>query len=235
MPSRHMPARHTPSNPTPSDPEQHGGTLAGGGSPYGYCHLVGPLLRDRRARRSADQHVVAWIAEFQRSMSRRLRGTASFDVLDDVIGREVLKAIEHFGHISEHWTPGRYARHRAAGARAVVDLLRTDAAQRGEGARRTRTVAALDGAIASVLGGDDELTLHDVYGTDDQGFFTVETRDLLAGALLGLTARQRQVVYLVDGVGHAVTDAAERLGITRETASRALSVARRRLCIALDA
>ena len=249
QPSNHLPVsngvtvpnRPTSSNPSSFDPESataeelltYAASIRRSGSANEYQHLLGPRLLARTARWAADDAEVAWISEFQRCMARRLRGTASYDTIDEVIGREMLKVHEHFARIGHRWTAARYAQHRAAGARAIIDMLRTDGAQRGEGARHTRTVEALDAAFALVDSGDADYTLHDLYGSDDSGYADVDARDLLTAALLGLTPRQREVVYLVDGIGHPVTDVAASLGITRETASRALSVARRRLVDAL--
>jgi RNA polymerase sigma factor (sigma-70 family) len=199
-----------------------------------YLRHIGPVLAARLQRRLTTDLETAWLAEFQRCMTRNLRGAGAYDTLDEVIGREMAKVHEHFDRINSRWTPALYARHRTRGAHAIVDLLRNDAAQRGEGARRTRTIASLDAALLAAFDGGDELSLYDVCGDDDPGYFTVETRELLAAALLGLSSRQREVVYLVDAIGHPVSDVAEQLGITRETASRALNAARRQLRVALD-
>jgi RNA polymerase sigma factor (sigma-70 family) len=198
-----------------------------------YMRHIGPVLAARLQRRLTTDLETAWLAEFQRCMTRNLRGAGSYDTIDEVIGREMAKVHEHFDRINSRWTPARYARHRTRGAHAIVDLLRNDASQRGEGARRTRTITSLDAALLAVFDGGDELSLYDVCGDDDPGYFTVETRELLAAALLGLSSRQREVVYLVDAIGHPVSDVAEQLGITRETASRALNAARRQLRVAL--
>lgn len=239
-----MPHRPTSSNPSSFDPGSASAdellTYAAGirsarRSSTEYLHLLGPRLLARRARWSATDAEVAWISEFQRCMARHLRGTAQYDVIDEVIGRESLKVHEHFHRIGERWTAGRYARHRATGARALIDMLRADGAQRGEGARHTRTVDALDAAFMLAGSGEADVTLHDLHGSDDGGYDTVDTRDLLTAALLGLSPRQREVVYLVDGIGYPVIDVAKSLGITRETASRALSAARKRLILALSA
>lgn len=193
--------------------------------------LVGPHLLSRRARRRADQHMAEWLAEFERHMLRGLAGQGAFDVVDEVVARERLKVIEHFAEVSQLWTPARYARARLAGARAVIDLVRVESAQRGQGAHGTRTVLDLDATLPTEH--DAETTLHDLIGADDTGYDTVEARLLLAGALLALTPRQREVAHLVDEIGYSVTEAAARLRITRETASRTLGEARRRLRDAL--
>jgi len=201
-------------------------------SPADYLRHMGPILRNRHERRAFTGYATDWLAEFQRFMYRNLRGAGSLDTVEEVVAREAAKVWEHFDHVIRHWTPARYARHRASGARAIVDLLRNDAAQRGEGARHTRTIDSLDATVNGAYD-IDALTLYDVIGADDDGYLAIETRELLTAALLGLSARQREVLYLVDAIGHPVTEVAEHLRLTRESTSRALNAARRAVRVAL--
>ena len=54
---------------------------------------------------------------------------------------------------------------------------------------------------------------------------------LMRAALLALPQRQRTVLYMVDGQGYTVTEAAHTMGVTRETASRDRAAAYRTLDI----
>lgn len=179
---------------------------------------TGPLLQARRARRSAETAAQQWVFEFTRHLSRALVGTCRVYDLGDIVDSEAVRVLERIDVVMSHWTPARYAAVRASGGRATIDHARREAAQRGEGARHERTVTQLDAPRFD----DDPTTIAESITDGVEPSGTIVDRDLLQRALLGISADERRLVGLVHLVGLSVTEAANEIGIARETASRRL-------------
>lgn len=102
----------------------------------------------------------------------------------------------------------------------AVDFGRREGAQRGEGARHTRQVGAVD---------TTDSTWQDMFSIDSDPLERLQDSDELAPLFAILNAQDRTLVYLVHGLGYTNKDAAGLLGITGSCASRRLSTAMARM------
>lgn len=74
---------------------------------------------------------------------------------------------------------------------------------------------------AQLSGEDGELALERVIGAEETGYMDVERRDAVARALQALPERQREVLRLRFFEGFSQREAAERMGISQMSVSRA--------------
>ena len=192
-----------------------------------------------RRRRPAVDPGEAYIAEFTRRITALLSRKGLSDDVDDMVGREVL-AVWHDidAKMAAFPDPGFLAHIRATADRALIGFLRTEKSQRGEGARGGRSVVSLNRRDADHTSFGIEVTAPMVYrpsreGIDQVNDFVERIDDIamMQAALLALPQRQRTVLYMVDGQGYTVTEAAHTMGVTRETASRDRAAAYRTLDI----
>ena len=102
----------------------------------------------------------------------------------------------------------------------AIDFGRREGAQRGEGARHTRRVGAID---------TTDREWQEMFSIDADPLERLHDTDELAPLLAILGPDDRTLVYLVHGLGYSNTDAARLLGITDSCASRRLSSALRRM------
>jgi DNA-directed RNA polymerase specialized sigma24 family protein len=107
---------------------------------------------------------------------------------------------------------------------AVLGHHRKQAVQQGRGARFGREMVYLDGLTDDPTGAWD----HDTVGEAETIGEAAEMVSMLEAALIGRGVKDRNLALLrmVDGHGVTVTEAADRLGIRRETASRILKKVR---------
>ena len=102
----------------------------------------------------------------------------------------------------------------------AIDLGRREGAQRGEGARHTRRVGAID---------TTDRVWQEMFRIDADPLERLHDTGELAPLLAILGPDDRTLVYLVHGLGYSNRDAAGLLGITDSCASRRLSSALRRM------
>jgi len=128
--------------------------------------------------------------------------------------------------MSSYPEPAAYA--RVAAHRGGITFDRHERAQRGQGVRLT---TGEDGSLApkrSVVSGDELFHLHiGVDAADDEIVRRLDAASRLERCLSGISVEDRQLLYLVDGVGYTVNEVAQVLGQRRETVSRRLNRARR--------
>lgn len=121
--------------------------------------------------------------------------------------------------MASHPDPVRFA--RISAANLGRDYFRREAAADGRGARFGRTKVGVPGV--------EDMDLRDVWITDDIAGFVAGRIDhdaLVAVGAAALTRDQWIAIHLVDVQGLAVSEAAELVGVRRETMSRRLSIAR---------
>jgi len=123
--------------------------------------------------------------------------------------------------MASHPDPVRFA--RISAANLARDYFRREAADDGRGARFGRTKVGVPGV--------EEIDLRDAWLVDDIAGSVarrIDHESLVAVGAAALTSDQWIAIHLVDLQGLAVSEAAELIGIRRETMSRRLSSARDR-------
>ncbi|MFZ9628613.1 MAG: RNA polymerase sigma factor [Ilumatobacteraceae bacterium] len=195
----------------------------------------GPLLQAREARRQL-AHREAWLHELYRRLCRALVAQHGPMAAEEIAAAEVARAVADFDSIASRFTVASYARQRANLSRAYIDYLRRDNAQRGAGARGRRKVLHAAAAARVERRDDDEKVrpIEEIIADPIDQFEAALVSERIARALEVLSAEQRRIIELVDLEGLEVTEAAQRLGIRRETASRRLSKARAALRLLLE-
>lgn len=179
----------------------------------------------------------AWLEELHREITRRARAAHGPARADDIASNEVVRAAEKLDRLMAKWTPARYARQRINRGRALLDWQRTDRVQRGEGARGTRKVKHLDAPTRKAKREGGSTTLLDILADDREDSLDCAADRLFAQGLVRpllavLTDAERTLVDLIHGDGLTVLEAAEKVGVVRETASRAYNRALRKLLAA---
>ena len=161
----------------------------------------------------------AYVVEFQRRLAALLASRFRHDA-DDIAQHEAERLCRRVGEIMAAYPSATvYANVRAG--HATQDHLKRAAVQRGEGARGGRSVISGD----AVVDADSGVSLFDVHqpaglALEEEVIMRAESERLVRQAMLRLPADQARVIALVDGLGYSVTEAADSLGIARETASR---------------
>jgi RNA polymerase sigma factor (sigma-70 family) len=200
------------------------------------------------ATKSADR-VDGYIAKFRTTLTLRLRTQrVNGHDIADIVQSEATRLWVHFDDITARYpNPEIYAALRAQKGRALTDYMRKQGSQRGTGAivkKDPTTGAVVKGRV--VLAGEqpyrrdaydpsarDEFTgscfdryaaQHPVF--DDPADF-IDGNEMLAAAMLKVSPRQRILLMRVICDRDKVGEVAAELGITRETASRDLSEAKR--------
>lgn len=187
------------------------------------------------ARRSAaeNDYVMTVYRQLTAMFGRRFEPR----IAEELVQEECHRLLERLAAAVEDYPdPVVYAKVRATGRHALLGMMRSDDVQAGRGARRGRIV--IDGEARS--GGDHERPGHTAYeqyahrcaGSHDDLAELMARHQQVRDALAPLSARARTLLYLVDGQGCTVTEAAARLRIARETAARIRSAALRRLAAA---
>lgn len=176
---------------------------------------------------SAHDYAIEVHREVIRLVSRQRRADAG-----DIAQRVVLRFLDDPEPIMAlRPDPVLYA--RAAWRNAMIAFDRTDAAQRGAGSRRRtagdgssqpgRHVVSGDAPI-----GDGDTVLFDLIVDTGEDLETIvvegaERREHLERCLIGLSARDRRMLYMVRGEGYEVREAARVAGVRPETMSRQLA------------
>lgn len=138
--------------------------------------------------------------------------------VDDIVSFATLELMTRLPQvIARHPDPLAYAGLRFRDVSR--DYGRRQAAQRGEGARHTRTVASLDATV--------RVEPPQAVVTDDAVVQAIDDRLQVSRVMAALTGRERQVLVLCCAHDLTTEEAARRLGCARETVSRALSRAKR--------
>lgn len=161
------------------------------------------------------------------------------DIAEELVQQECLQLAERLDDTMGRFPdPVMYAKVRATGRYALLGMVRTDQVQAGRGARGQRHIVDGDAhhrRPSDRPGGDAEVgTAYEVYArqhADDHDGVVEQLARIarLRSALAPLSPRARTLLYLVDGHGYTVTEAAMVLGIARETAARTRSAAYRQL------
>ena len=138
--------------------------------------------------------------------------------VDDIVSYATLELLTRLPQvIARHPDPLVYAGMRFRDVSR--DFGRRQAAQRGEGARHTRTVASLDATVRAEP--------KQVVVTDDAVAQALDDRLQVSRVMAALTGRERQVLTLCCAHDLTTEEVARRLGCARETVSRALTRAKR--------
>jgi RNA polymerase sigma factor (sigma-70 family) len=177
-------------------------------------------MRVTADRSAADGSDDRYVLAFRDGLLRRFGGAQrrwGLEV-DDIVSYATLELLARLPQvIVRHPDPLVYA---AIRFRDVAhDYGRRQAAQRGEGARRTRVVASLDPA-------HHPERVHAQY-SDDALAQGVDDRRRVSTVMSALSARERQVLTMCCAEDLTAEEVARRLGCARETVSRALSRAKR--------
>ena len=163
-----------------------------------------------------------YIRVFYQAFKSRFRGNQTYkgSEVEDVVSFAVeILCANYEKVIIKHPCPVNYSGLRFANI--VTDFGRRQAAQRGEGARRTRVGKSLDAKHSA----------HDVARIHERQVF--ESADQVDDALFvheimsSLPLFQQKVLRLCVMQEYTTIEAARVLGVTRETVSRALNGAKR--------
>ena len=175
-----------------------------------------PLRVAAPDRPGDDRYVVA----FREGLLQRFGGAHrrwGLEV-DDIVSYATVELMTRLPQvIARHPDPFVYAGMRFRDVSR--DYGRRQAAQRGEGARRTRTVASLNTTV--------RVEPLQIVVTDDAVVQAIDDRLQVSRVMAALTDRERQVLALCCAHDLTTEEAARRLGCARETVSRALSRAKR--------
>ena len=167
------------------------------------------------------------------------------ETTEELVQQECLRLVEGLDEaMTRYPDPVVYARVRATGRYALLGAVRADNVQAGRGARGHRSV--VDGDAHQVSSTDrpgsraESGTAYETYArlhADDRDDVVehLDRHTRVDLALAPLSSRARTLLYLVDGHGYTVTEAAHVLGIARETAARTRSAAYRQLADAAAA
>lgn len=166
------------------------------------------------------------------------------DDRDDIVGIITQRFVENRDHAMDHYTPERFV--RAAARQAGITFQRKERVQRSEGVRLQQIVEHTQGGpigywqkrrtyvsgYSPVLDGDGVLfdSARDRSVDVENTVVEAEYHRKVAQACLSvLSDRDRALLYLVDAQGIPVADVAEQMGLARETVSRLVNAARRKV------
>lgn len=189
-------------------------------------------------RRNTDSNPNPYFEAFYAELSERvaLNGVRDVDDIVQLEGERVLQKLDRL--VVRYPDPVIYARLRAKPA--IVDYLRREKSQRGEGCRARRDDRGRLVKGRSVVSGDsrvddeeDSPRLFDVIAdqraTQHDAADLAETREMLERALLAVSPNEATVLYLAHGLQFRDGEIAEWLGVTRETVNRKKRGAVRRI------
>lgn len=170
-----------------------------------------------------DRYVGEVMAEAHRILART---RSPFDA-DDIVGEVMAKLASRIDRTMDRYpNPVVYA--RAVCANQLIDFVRAQHVQRGEGARNRRKVISgdvqlpdSDSTIFDTVMSHDELIEDQVLDGLDEAYRQAELA-------LGIPADQWEALRLTDMLGYSDAEAAEILGIARETVNRRKNRARKR-------
>ena len=177
-----------------------------------YSQLINPLQFSR------DEYITMFYWTFK----NRFRGSQTYkgSEVEDVVSYAVEILCKNYERVViKHPCPASYSGLRFANI--VTDFGRRQAAQRGEGARRTRVGKSLDAKHSA----HDMARIHErqVYESTDQ----VDDALLVDEIMSSLPLFQQKVLRLCGLEGRTTIEAARILGVTRETVSRSYNTAKR--------
>lgn len=176
-----------------------------------------------RGKGPRDAYLEAFLDHAKLRLARGKYGRMHEHDRDDIAGRMILRVLPKVDDYRRRYPqPEKLA--SVMVNQAVIGYLRNDGAQKGLGARLTRKVDALDSLTIDPTASWD----HDTVGEADTVAEATDTATMLDAALLGqgVSERDRELLWMVDGYGLKVREAADRMGIRRETANRILTKVR---------
>ena len=190
-----------------------------------------PIVRRTAA---VDDYAVALYREVVRLLARRRRLDDAQDIAAEIAERFLAQPDGTMACFSD---PRRYA--RVAVGHAGIAFDRRQRAQRGEGVRLVR---GADGRLAplrphrsgNTAAFENRVDLLDTVADRSEPFADLVARDIdneamLERCLVGVSAADREVLLLIDGVGYTVRDLAGLIGQRRETMSRRVNRVRRQV------
>lgn len=170
-----------------------------------------------------DRYIGEVMAEATRVLVRK---HTAFDV-DDILGEILAKLATRIQDTMDRYpNPVVYA--RAVCGNQVIDFVRSQHAQRGAGARNRREVLSGDAQLE-----DSDSTVFDTIAAredllEDRVLDRLETAYREAEIALGIPADEWAALRLTDILGYSDAEAAEILGVARETVNRRKNRARQR-------
>ncbi len=185
------------------------------------------LLPSNPQQLTRDEYVLI----FRNELTKRFRGNQFYkgSEVNDVISYAVLLLWENYETVtSKHLCPFLYASQRFK--HAAADYRRRMASERGEGAKNGRIVSSLDALLS--LGDATPLQKGGGHKTIDQEndemiINQMDDKYRVAQIMKDLPVFQQQVLRLCGMYGYTTVEAARLLGVTRETVSRAINIAKR--------
>ncbi|NBV74105.1 MAG: sigma-70 family RNA polymerase sigma factor [Actinobacteria bacterium] len=190
-------------------------------------HKEDPAMTIAPASSYPAWEVERYIGEVMAEATRVLvRKHAAFDV-DDILGEILAKLATRIADTMDRYpNPVVYA-HAVCGNQAI-DFVRAQNAQRGAGARNRRKVVSGDAQLE-----DSDSTVFDGLVAreellEDRVLDRLETAYREAEIALGIPSDEWEALRLTDMLGYSDAQAAEILGIARETVNRRKNRARKR-------
>lgn len=176
-----------------------------------------------RGKGPRDAYLEDFLANAQLRLERGKHWRMHEHDRDDVASEMTIRVLTKAGDYSTRYTQPE----KLAGAmldQGVIGHQRKQAVQQGRGARFGREAVYFDDLAHDPTGSWD----HDTVGEAEVIDEAARLCGMLDAALIGqgVSERDRELLWMVDGYGLKVREAADRMGIRRETANRILTKVR---------